>query len=161
MLLTCHVREADGRIRSAESGAVWTNNSPNLLTMRDGIIHARGSTGTGYLTVTYQGQTAQLTVKIIPLADQINLSMLSTTLKVGSSASTQLYVFDSSKFYGQDYTVSWSVENPDILDLSASDAEGVHRARFTAKRAGTTYVLCQVSMADGSTAEERCYVHVS
>lgn len=159
MLPSCVTLEPDGTLHAVRSGAVWTNETPELLYMQGDIVHIRGISGTGYLTVSYEGQTQRLTVRIIPLADRIDLSRLFTSLPLGSSSSTQLYVFNTSKFYGQDYTVSWSVNDPSILALEAV-AGDTSRVRFTGKRTGDAYVVCRVSLPDGSTAEERCYVHV-
>lgn len=68
-------------------------------------------------------------------------------------------MFSTSKYCGQDYTVSWSVNDPSVLALETV-AGDTSRVRFTGKRAGDAYVVCRVSLPDGSTAEERCYVHV-
>lgn len=159
MLLTCQTLEPDGTLRDIRSGAVWTNETPELLTIREDIVYTKGISGTGYLTVSYKGQTQRLTIRIIPLADQINLSTLFRSLPLGSSSYTQLYVFSTSKYCGQDYTVSWSVSDPSVLALEAV-AGDTSRVRFTGKRTGDAYVVCRVSLPDGSTAEERCYVHV-
>ncbi len=159
MLLTCQTLEPDGTLKDIRSGAVWTNETPELLTIREDIVYTKGISGTGYLTVSYEGQTQRLTIRIIPLADQINLSTLFRSLPLGSSSYTQLYVFSTSKYCGQDYTVSWSVNDPSVLALETV-AGDTSRVRFTGKRAGDAYVVCRVSLPDGSTAEERCYVHV-
>ena len=55
--------------------------------------------------------------------------------------------------------MSWSVNDPSVLALETV-AGDTSRVRFTGKRAGDAYVVCRVSLPDGSTAEERCYVHV-
>ena len=159
MLLNCEILEPDGTLDAIRSGAVWTNETPELLTIRGDTVYTKGISGTGYLTVSYEGQTQRLTIRIIPLADQINLRTMFITLPLDSSSSTQLYVFNTSKFYGQDYTVSWSVNDPSVLALEAV-AGDTSCVRFTGKRTGDAYVVCRVSLPDGSTAEERCYVHV-
>ena len=149
-------------MRSA-SGVTWANESPDLLRL-DGngaSVTALGSSGTGYLTASRNGETVRLTVRIIPTEDQIALSCLSTTMQVGGYGSTELYVFSTSRFYGQDCTVSWSVDDPSVLTLEErTSSKGNPSVRFQASRTGDACVTCRVTMADGSTAEEYCFAHV-
>ena len=100
-------------------------------------------------------------MRIIPTADQIDLSCLSTTMSVDGYGSTELYVFSTSRFYNQDCTVTWTVDDPSILTLEErTSSAGNPSVRFQARRTGDACITCRVTMADGSTAEEYCFAHV-
>ncbi len=149
-------------MRSA-SGVTWSNESPDLLRLNGNgsSVTALAERGTGYLTASRNGETIRLTVRIIPTADQIALSCLSTTMSVDGYGSTELYVFSTSKFYNQDCTVTWTVDDPSILTLEEqTSSAGNPSVRFQAHRTGDACITCRVTMADGSTAEEYCFAHV-
>ena len=149
-------------MRSA-SGVTWSNESPDLLRLNGNgsSVTALAERGTGYLTASRNGETIRLTVRIIPTADQIALSCLSTTMSVDGYGSTELYVFSTSRFYNQDCTVTWTVDDPSILTLEErTSSAGNPSVRFQARRTGDTCITCRVTMADGSTAEEYCFAHV-
>ena len=149
-------------MRSA-SGVTWANESPELLRLNGNgsSVTALAERGTGYLTASRNGETIRLTVRIIPAADQIALSCLSTTMSVDGYGSTELYVFSTSRFYNQDCTVTWTVDDPSILTLEErTSSAGNPSVRFQARRTGDACITCRVTMADGSTAEEYCFAHV-
>lgn len=149
-------------MRSA-SGVTWSNESPDLLRLNGNgsSVTALAERGTGYLTASRNGETIRLTVRIIPTADQIALSCLSTTMSVDGYGSTELYVFSTSRFYNQDCTVTWTVDDPSILTLEErTSSAGNPSVRFQARRTGDACITCRVTMADGSTAEEYCFAHV-
>lgn len=149
-------------MRSA-SGVTWANESPDLLRLNGNgsSVTALVERGTGYLTASRNGETIRLTVRIIPTADQIALSCLSTTMSVDGYGSTELYVFSTSRFYNQDCTVTWTVDDPSILTLEErTSSAGNPSVRFQAHRTGDACITCRVTMADGSTAEEYCFAHV-
>ncbi len=149
-------------MRSA-SGVTWANESPELLRLNGNgsSVTALAERGTGYLTASRNGETIRLTVRIIPTADQIVLSCLSTTMSVDGYGSTELYVFSTSRFYNQDCTVTWTVDDPSILTLEErTSSAGNPSVRFQARRTGDACITCRVTMADGSTAEEYCFAHV-
>ena len=149
-------------MRSA-SGVTWANESPDLLRLNGNgsSVTALAERGTGYLTASRNGETIRLTVRIIPTADQIALSCLSTTMSVDGYGSTELYVFSTSRFYNQDCTVTWTVDDPSILTLEErTSSAGNPSVRFQARRTGDACITCRVTMADGSTAEEYCFAHV-
>ena len=149
-------------MRSA-SGVTWSNESPDLLRLNGNgsSVTALAERGTGYLTASRNGETIRLTVRIIPAADQIALSCLSTTMSVDGYGSTELYVFSTSRFYNQDCTVTWTVDDPSILTLEErTSSAGNPSVRFQARRTGDACITCRVTMADGSTAEEYCFAHV-
>ena len=149
-------------MRSA-SGVTWSNESPELLRLNGNgsSVTALAERGTGYLTASRNGETIRLTVRIIPTADQIALSCLSTTMSVDGYGSTELYVFSTSRFYNQDCTVTWTVDDPSILTLEErTSSAGNPSVRFQARRTGDACITCRVTMADGSTAEEYCFAHV-
>ena len=149
-------------MRSA-SGVTWSNESPELLRLNGSgsSVTALAERGTGYLTASRNGETIRLTVRIIPTADQIALSCLSTTMSVDGYGSTELYVFSTSRFYNQDCTVTWTVDDPSILTLEErTSSAGNPSVRFQAHRTGDACITCRVTMADGSTAEEYCFAHV-
>lgn len=149
-------------MRSA-SGVTWSNESPELLRLNGNgsSVTALAERGTGYLTASRNGETIRLTVRIIPTADQIALSCLSTTMSVDGYGSTELYVFSTSRFYNQDCTVTWTVDDPSILTLEErTSSAGNPSVRFQAHRTGDACITCRVTMADGSTAEEYCFAHV-
>ena len=145
------------------SGVTWSNESPELLRLNGNgsSVTALAERGTGYLTASRNGETIRLTVRIIPTADQIALSCLSTTMSVDGYGSTELYVFSTSRFYNQDCTVTWTVDDPSILTLEErTSSAGNPSVRFQARRTGDACITCRVTMADGSTAEEYCFAHV-
>lgn len=149
-------------MRSA-SGVTWSNESPDLLRLNGNgsSVTALAERGTGYLTASRNGETIRLTVRVIPTADQIALSCLSTTMSVDGYGSTELYVFSTSRFYNQDCTVTWTVDDPSILTLEErTSSAGNPSVRFQARRTGDACITCRVTMADGSTAEEYCFAHV-
>ena len=149
-------------MRSA-SGVTWSNESPDLLRLNGNgsSVTALAERGTGYLTASRNGETIRLTVRVIPTADQIALSCLSTTMSVDGYGSTELYVFSTSRFYNQDCTVTWTVDDPSILTLEErTSSAGNPSVRFQAHRTGDACITCRVTMADGSTAEEYCFAHV-
>ncbi len=149
-------------MRSA-SGVTWSNESPELLRLNGNgsSVTALAERGTGYLVASRNGETIRLTVRIIPTADQIALSCLSTTMSVDGYGSTELYVFSTSRFYNQDCTVTWTVDDPSILTLEErTSSAGNPSVRFQAHRTGDACITCRVTMADGSTAEEYCFAHV-
>ena len=149
-------------MRSA-SGVTWSNESPDLLRLNGNgsSVTALAERGTGYLTASRNGETIRLTVRIIPTADQIALSCLSTTMSVDGYGYTELYVFFTSRFYNQDCTVTWTVDDPSILTLEErTSSAGNPSVRFQARRTGDACITCRVTMADGSTAEEYCFAHV-
>lgn len=112
------------------------------------------------MTAHYNGQSQRVTVRVVRLEDKIDLSCLALSMDDDSYGTTALYVFSSSKFYGQDYDVSWSVDDPSILSLEERDVDGNPGVRFTSKQSGNARITCRVTMADGSQAEEYCFVHV-
>ena len=48
----------------------------------------------------------------------------------------QLYVFDTSRFYGQDYTVSWSVDDPSVISTEEMVYNGNPALRFYPQKPG-------------------------
>ena len=74
-----------------------------------------------------------------------------------SRSNTQLYVFDGTAFFGQDYAVTWSVDDESVLSLEEENASGV---TFRAKQLGRALITCQVSLPDGTTGEAYCTVLV-
>ena len=139
----------------------YINESPELMEYtpdNNGTIRTGSQTGVGYLTATWEGYTARLAVHIVPAEDQINLSTLCSFTNVGVSGSTSLYVFDTSRFYGQDYTVSWSVDDPSVIALDAPvDAEA---ARYYTLAPGAATITCRVTLPDGTYAENYCTIIV-
>lgn len=139
----------------------YINESPELMEYtpdNNGTIRTGSQTGVGYLTATWEGYTARLAVHIVPAEDQINLSTLCSFTNVGVSGSTSLYVFDTSRFYGQDYTVSWSVDDPSVIALDAPvDAEA---ARYYTLAPGEATITCRVTLPDGTYAENYCTIIV-
>ena len=153
----------DDAFRLVSDGVTWTNESPELLRLSgDGSsVTAIGSSGTGYLSVSRGGETARLTVRIIPTMNQVTLSCLSTTMSPGGYGTAELYIFSTSRFYGQDCSVAWSVDDPSVLTLDERvSSQGNPSVHFQAMKAGDARITCQVTMADGSSAEAYCFVHV-
>ena len=153
----------DDAFRLVSDGVTWTNESPELLRLSgDGSsVTAIGSSGTGYLSVSRGGETARLTVRIIPTVNQVTLSCLSTTMSPGGYGTAELYIFSTSRFYGQDCSVAWSVDDPSVLTLDERvSGQGNPSVHFQAMKAGDARITCQVTMADGSSAEAYCFVHV-
>ena len=157
----CLLTPVDGNFRSV-SDVTYTNETPDLLRLSGNSITTLNQTGTGYVTATRNGHTARQTFRIIPLADQINLSCLSTTLGLNGSGTTELYIFKTCKYYGQSVQVEWSTDRPDLITLEErTSSSGNPSVRFTATgTAGTAQVVCRVTGMDGSTSYETCYIHI-
>ena len=144
----------------------WTNETPALLSLsaatgRSIQVTASRSASTGdvgYVTVSAGGHSARLTVQVVAAEDSVSLSLHAATMEVGDRQSTELYVFSTSRFYGQDHTVSWSCDRPDLLSLTPS-ADG-QSASFTALANGHATVTCTVTAPDGSTARAYCFLHI-
>ena len=143
--------------------STWENESPDLLAFseRSRQVTALAQSGTGYLTATCNGHTARLTVHIVPTEDQVNLSTLSIFVNLDTMwGTTKLYVFDTSKFYGQDYTVAWSVDDPSVVSLEEREIDGSQAVRFLPLKTGTAVITCRVTLPDGTYAEAYCTANV-
>ena len=79
-----------------------------------------------------------------------------------SFSTTELYIYSTSDFYGKDYTVSWSVDNPGILDLEEITSQSGNPAvRFYGKGVtGYARITCTVTASDGASATQYCDVGV-
>ena len=142
-------------------GITWTNETPNILSFDERDHSIRGlSVGTGRLTAAWNGHTASMTVHILPKGEALALSSLGLFISPGNQASTQLYVFDSTRYYGQDYAVAWSVDHPEILTLEETAINGNPAVRFTARQCGDVVITCRVTLPDGSSTETYCCVGV-
>lgn len=143
----------------ANSGIVWTNENPELFSFDSAAMQvtAGEQTGVGYLTAQRDDRTDRMEVRIVPADQQIALSCVSITMAADSRSNTQLYVFDGTAFFGQDYAVTWSVDDESVLSLEEESASGV---TFRAKQLGRALITCQVSLPDGTTSEAYCTVLV-
>ena len=97
------------------------------------------------------------------LAKKISLSCIARyNMPSDSFSTTELYVYSTSEFYGKDYTVSWSVDNPSILDLEEiTSKSGNPAVRFYGKGvAGYARITCTVTASDGTSATQYCDVQV-
>ena len=57
--------------------------------------------------------------------------------------------------------MAWSVDDPSVLTLDERvSSQGNPSVHFQAMKAGDARITCQVTMADGSSAEAYCFVHV-
>ena len=143
----------------ANSGIVWTNENPELFSFDSATMQvtAGEQTGVGHLTAQRDDHTDRMEVRIVPADQQIALSCVSITMAADSRSNTQLYVFDGTAFFGQDYAVTWSVDDESVLSLEEENASGV---TFRAKQLGRALITCQVSLPDGTTGEAYCTVLV-
>lgn len=143
----------------ANSGIVWTNENPELFSFDSAAMQvtAGEQTGVGHLTAQRDDHTDRMEVRIVPADQQIALSCVSITMAADSRSNTQLYVFDGTAFFGQDYAVTWSVDDESVLSLEEENASGV---TFRAKQLGRALITCQVSLPDGTTGEAYCTVLV-
>lgn len=143
----------------ANSGIVWTNENPELFSFDSATMQvtAGEQTGVGYLTAQRDDHTDRMEIRIVPADQQIALSCVSITMAADSRSNTQLYVFDGTAFFGQDYAVTWSVDDESVLSLEEENASGV---TFRAKQLGRALITCQVSLPDGTTGEAYCTVLV-
>ena len=97
------------------------------------------------------------------LAKKLALSCLARyNMPSDSFSTTELYIYSTSDFYGKDYTVSWSVDNPDILALEEiTSKSGNPAVRFYGLGvAGKARITCTVTATDGMTATQFCDVTV-
>ena len=141
------------------SGEVtWTNETPDLMTFdaQSGTLRTLGQEGVGYLSASWNGYTDRMEVHIVPTEDQIALSTLSLFMNMDMWCTTKLYVFDTSRFYGQDYTVSWSIDNSDVAWMETLTVDGYEAARIHPVKPGVVLVTCRVTMADGTSSEDYC-----
>ena len=145
-------------------GLVWENESPDLLSLNTSTqtLRSNGASGTGYINVSWNGYTSRMQVRVVPTADQINLSMLSSFCSPDTTQTVSLYVFDTSKFYGQDYTVSWSVDDPSVVRLLGEtvSSKGYPSMRYTTLDYGDALITCRVTLPDGTYSEAFCSVYV-
>ena len=142
------------------SEVTWTSDNPDLFYMSGESLRTSMSEGSGYLTAQWNGYTARAQVRVIPLEDQINLSTHAHFTSPGNWGTAKLYVFDTSRFYGQDYTVSWSVDRPDIVSLTEQEVDGYQAVRYTALQYGEALITCRVTLPDGTYSEAFCSVYV-
>ena len=146
---------------TATQGITWTNETPDILSFDERDFSIRSlSVGTGRLSAAWNGHTASMTVHVVPKGEQLALSALGLFISPGDRASTQLYVFDSTRYYGQNYTIQWSVDHPEILTLEETTINGNPAVRFTANRCGDAVITCRVTLPDGSSTETYCCVGV-
>ena len=97
------------------------------------------------------------------LAKKLSLSCLARyNMPSDSFSTTELYIYSTSDFYGKDYTVSWSVDNPDVLALEEiTSKSGNPAVRFYGLGvAGKARITCTVTTTDGMTATQVCDVTV-
>ena len=97
------------------------------------------------------------------LAKKVSLSCLARyNMPSDSFSTTELYIYKSSDFYGKDYTVSWSVDHPDILRLEEiTSNSGNPAVRFYGRGVeGQARITCTVTASDGMTATQFCDVTV-
>lgn len=150
-----------GGYKIDSSQLTWVNESPDILQLNEdepSIYTLRE--GTGYLTVYHNGYSDRMTVYVVPTEDQINLATLAVTTTPNFTGTTQLYVFSSSRFYGQNYTVSWSVDNPSVATIEPYTQDGEHYVRFYTHNFGSALITCRVTLPDGSYAQNYCQVNV-
>lgn len=145
---------------SDDSGVTWVNETPEILRFQESqhVVYPL-QTGVGRLSASWNGSTASMTIHVYPSEDTLSLSVLATLLSPGVRSSTQLYVFDYTRYYGQNYTVQWSVDRPDLLTLEETTIDGNAAVRFTALQCGDAVITCQVTLPDGSST--CCYCCVS
>ena len=151
--------DTDGHRVPADE-VTWISDNPDLFSVSGESLRVSMSEGTGHLTAQWNGYSDQSEVRVVPLEDQINLSNLSHFTSPGNWGTTKLYVFDTSRFYGQDYTVSWSVDRPDIVSIAEQEVDGYQAVRYTALQYGEALITCRVTLPDGTYAEAFCSVYV-
>ena len=145
------------------SGEVtFTNESPNLITFQESskTLRTGSQTGTAYLSASWGGYTTRVTIHIVETEDQIALSTLGLFMDMDMWCTTKLYVFDTSRFYGQDYTVEWSVDNPQVGRLETLVVDGYEAACLYPLKPGIATITCRVTLPDGTWAEGYCSVYV-
>ena len=154
---------ADGKPVSGQ--VTWSTETPDLLSLSDQgqrvTVSPRAQSGTGTVTAECNGQTARLTVHIVPTRDQVTLSTQSLFMNLDTMwGTTKLYVFNTSKFYGQDYTVTWSVDDPTVVSLEEQEIDGYQAVRFAPLKPGSAVITCRVTLPDGTSAETYCTANV-
>jgi len=144
------------------SGVKWTVETPDLLRIDEKrrVFYKLKESGTGYITAEKNGHTARLTVRLIPQEDQIHLSMGAWRTTVGSSNCTKLYVFDTSKFYGQDYTVEWTIDDPSVASITEEEIDGYQAVRIHCLKPGNARITCTVTLPNGESADDFCFLYV-
>lgn len=153
----------DQDFREVSSGVTWTNETPDLFTInkRTRVCEIGSEIGTGSLIATVNGRTARLIIEIVDSEDKIDLSSTMILSSVDKSQTIQLYVPRNSYFHGQDYTVSWDVQDPNVVQIEEVDTTRNPGIRCTMMNAGTTSVTCTVTLSDGFSTSTSCYVHVA
>jgi len=153
----------DQDFREVPSGVTWTNETPDLFTInkRTRVCEIGTETGTGSLIATVNGRTARLIIEIVDSEDKVDLSSTMILSSVGKSQIVQLYIPRNNYFYGQDYTVSWDVQDPNVVQIEEVDTTKNPGIRCTMMNAGTTAVTCTVTLSDGYSTSSSCYIHVA
>ena len=134
----------------------YVNETPELLEYDNGTVHTGSQTGVGYVTAIWEGYTAQLEVRIVPTEDQVTLSVQCLFMHMDMHGTAQLYVFESSRFYGQDYTVSWSVDDTSVVSIEETVYNGNSAVRFYPLTPGEAVITCRVTLPDGTFSEACC-----
>lgn len=139
---------------------IWSSQTPEHATVSSSGKASLTGSGTAYITASWNGYTAQAKFNLIPQEDQVWCSMTASNLVLGGRQSTSLYKSVADKF-GTEYTVEWSVDNPDILSLEPRvNAEGEHSVFFTGLNYGQAVITCTVTWPDGTVRQCYCCIYV-
>ena len=146
----------------SHNGITWVNESPDILTLDANRSRVTAKqVGVGYLTATKDGYTTRMTIHVVPSEDNIGMSTIGILMRPGNTATTELYVYSDTRFYGKDYTVEWSVDHPELLTLEEyTSSKGNPAVRFTTLQCGDAVITCRVTLPDGSYTEEYCCVAI-
>ena len=146
----------------SHDGITWVNESPDILTLDANRSRVTAKqVGVGYLTATKDGYTARMTIHVVPSEDNIGMSTIGILMRPGNTATTELYVYSDTRFYGKDYTVEWSVDHPELLTMEEyTSSKGNPAVRFTALQCGDAVITCRVTLPDGSYTEDYCCVAI-
>ena len=154
------VTDTDGHSLSSDE-LTWVNESPDILSLDESTPSVYTlQEGTGYLTVRWNGYSDRLTIHVVPTEDQIALSTSGAYTTPNSSGTVQLYVFDTSRFYGQNYSVSWTVDDPSVVTIEPYTQGGEYFVRYYTHNFGSAVITCRVTLPDGTYAQDYCAVNV-
>ena len=146
----------------------FTSESPNLIAIssmddNSGNTYAGfvglGREGTGYITATWNGQTARCRVDLVNLGDGISLTPLGAVRCPGERSLVTLLDGSFASDFGEEYTVEWTVSDPAVIRLEPVETPddfaylGEHSAQLTFLDYGVASVTCRVTWLDGTVRQ--------
>ena len=113
----------------------------------DGTYRARGS-GTAYLTASWNGYTSSCRIDLVDSEDTVYLGLVSTITHPGEETPVVLNQNTRSEL-GEGAIVTWTVDNPSVVQLEISaDGFGVTARSLNV---GAAVITCTAVLPDGTS----------